>query len=80
MSKKIIHGDIIVFENAYSQQDIIIKHSSPNYRLIFNSEVIFKKSSKTTEVQLGKFDIVLSDDKESLLVKKNGTTLFTIKE
>lgn len=80
MSTKIIRGDNIVFENPYTLQNISLKHHDSKYKLIFDGNVKFNKAIEQTVILLGDFEITLSSDTESLLITKNGSTLFSISE
>ena len=69
----IIQGDKIVFQNNHGKKDITLKHKEDGYELIFGSEVKFTKTTHHSTVSLGKFDITLSNDGESLEFKKDGS-------
>ena len=76
----IIQGDSVVFENTHGKKDITLSHSEQGYELNFGSEVKFFLTSTHTTVRLGKFDITLSSDKETLEFKKDGQTKFLISD
>ena len=76
----IIQGDSVVFENNHGKKDITLSHSEKGYELNFGSEVKFFLTSTHTTVRLGKFDITLSSDGESLEFKKDGATKFLISD
>ena len=80
MSRYVIQGDSVVFENNHGKKDITLSHSDTGYELNFGSEVKFFLTSTHTTVRLGKFDITLSSDGESLEFKKNGATKFIISD
>ena len=76
----IIQGDAVVFENNHRKKDITLAHSERGYELNFGSEVKFFLPSTHTTVRLGKFDITLSSDGDSLEFKKDGQTKFIISD
>ena len=76
----IIQGDTVVFENNHGKKDITLYHSEKGYELNFGSEVKFYLTTHHTTVSIGKFDVTLSDDKESLVGKKDGQTKFIISD
>ena len=76
----IIKGDTVVFKNHHNNQDITLRHADSNYELMFGSEVVFTTTSHHTTVRLGDFDLTLSDDKDSLVVKKDGLVKFKISD
>ena len=76
----IIKGDSIVFKNHHNNQDITLVHSDSGYDLIFGTTVVFSATSTHQTVRLGDFDLTLSDDKDSLVVKKDGLVKFKISD
>lgn len=80
MSSYVIQGDSVVFENNHGKKDITLSHSEQGYELNFGSEVKFFLTSTHTTVRLGKFDLTLSDNGDSLVVKKDGAVKFLISD
>ena len=76
----IIQGDTIVFQNNHGKKDITLSHHEQGYELNFGSEVKFFLPSTHKTIRLGKFDITLSDDGETLKFKKDGQTKFLISD
>lgn len=74
----IIDADIVKFENLYSNKDIILKHSTDGFSLVFDSEVKFKYGVKHSEVELGDFIIKLGNDGQSLDIMKDEKKLFSL--
>lgn len=76
----IIQGNRVIFENVHGKKDIVLSHNDTGYELVFGSEVKFNLTSHHTTVSLGKFDITLSGDGESLEIQKDGQTKFIISD
>ena len=77
MSQHIISGDVILFKNPFSDQDILLKHYHDNkgYKLKFDN-VEFTTSADFTEVKIG--DFVLKQEGNSLTIGKHDQTLMSI--
>lgn len=73
-----IRGDIVIFENSYLNQNIVLKHDGDEFSLIFDSKIVFRKSTTHSEVLIG--DYAVSQENGNLLFKKNNVTLMTLKE
>lgn len=76
----IIKGDSVVFKNHHNNQDITLVHNDEGYDLIFGTTVVFSTTSTHETVKLGKFELTLSDDKDSLIVKRDGAVGFKISD
>jgi len=73
----VIQGNTVVFQNPYSEQDITLQHKDPdNYKLIFNSEVEFKKEFTLISVKFGNMEIL--KDGDNMVFKRDDQILMIL--
>ena len=77
---RIIKADTVIFKNQHTDKDIVLKHNTSGYELIFESECIFRHTTEHKSLKLGNYNIELSNDSEDLVVKKNDQILFKFME
>jgi hypothetical protein len=80
MSQYVIQADQVDFKNRYVAKDIILKHSLTGFDLVFGSEVKFKYNAVFQSFSLGKFEVKLSTDGETLEIRKNDNILMRLSE
>ena len=74
MSSRSITGNPILFRKGTAGGDVILKNAYTGYELKFGSDIIFEMDASFKTVTLGKFQFALSDDKDKLVIKKDGQT------
>ncbi len=72
----IINGNTVLFKSEYSLQDIRLRHYTNGYKLIFNSDVEFKKTTEQVSVKFENMEIIKSGNK--MVFKRDNQTLMVL--
>lgn len=80
-SKYTIQADEVIFKNRYTENNIILKHNSVGFDLVFGSEVKFKYNTVHESITIGDFEIKLSaGNSEILEISKDAVPLLRLRQ
>jgi len=72
----LIQADEVVFKNPYQDKNIVLKHNTEGYSIVFNSDIEVRGDASHTSVKFGDYLITREDDK--MVFKRGENTLMTL--